>query len=177
MFTQSSSSPPLSSPSSSSPPLSSPSSSSPPLSSPSSSSPPLSSPSSSSPPLSSPSSSSPPLSSPSSSLSVVSSVVSPACAACCANACVTSGAIISSNESNTCPTSVGGGKLSDIRVNAAVALVVVETKYPLLISFGAKLVPYVISTSLAGIASTVWLVCGFMRFTVTSTLFTICMLL
>ena len=49
-----------------------------------------------------------------------------------------------------------------------VAFVAVEMKYPVLISFGAKLVLYVISTSLAGTVAIVSFVCGFATFIVVS---------
>ena len=59
----------------------------------------------------------------------------------------------------------------------AVAFVAVEMKYPVLVSFGAELVLYAISTSLAGTVVIVSFVCGFVRFNVVSVVFTICMLL
>jgi hypothetical protein len=43
----------------------------------------------------------------------------------------------------------------------------------LLASFGAEAVLYVISTNWAGTVDTVWFVCGFVRLTVVSVLFTI----
>ena len=56
----------------------------------------------------------------------------------------------------------------------AVAFVEVKMKYPALVSFGAKLVLYVISTVLAGtVVAIVSFVCAFATFNVVSVLFTI----
>lgn len=51
------------------------------------------------------------------------SSVSAACAVCSAKSCTNSGANKSSNESNTCATCVGAGKLVDVGVNIAVVVV------------------------------------------------------